>query len=141
MGHANSALDMPPPPPPPKPPPAPASSAGGTTTSKKPAKKWATVAVAEPEPDGPTVAVGDDMVVGVDEKAHGLVAPVDLPKPKVTRVCDDQARMGYISEAAHEYLDTADALDTKAALLADLVRKSSEQNQQLFFISALVSAC
>ena len=69
------------------------------------------------------------MVVGVNEKVHGLVAPEDLPKPKVTRVCDEQARLGYISEAAHEYLDTMDGLHAKATLLADLVRKSSEQDQ------------
>lgn len=139
--HGHNDCPMPPPPQPPPPPPAPSSGAGGISTATKPAKKWATVAVAEPEPDGPSVAVGDDMAVGIDEKVHGLVAPEDLPKPKVARVCDEQARLGYISEAAHEYLDTADGLSAKAALLADLVRKSSERDQQPLFVSVVVCAC
>ena len=112
------------------PPPPPVLPPGGATTAKQPPKKWATVAVPEPEPEHPSVAIGDDLVVGIGENAHGLLAPDDLPKPKVTRVCEEQARMGYISQASHEYLDTPDGLSAKAALLADLVRKSSEQDQQ-----------
>eukprot|EP01043_Picozoa_sp_COSAG02_P047154 COSAG02_NODE_4488_length_5300_cov_3.299366_4_plen_112_part_00 len=109
----------------------------------KTAKKWATVTVAEPEPDdgASCVAVGDDMVVGIDQNSHGLLAPDDLPMPKVSRVCDKQARMGYISEAAHEYLDTAEALSTKAALLANLVRKSSALAGPAACFSAPIAGC
>ena len=104
------------------PPPPPASCC-----SSPPAKKWATVTVPEPEvAASPTVAVGDDMSVGSGEKAHGLLAPEGLPLPQVARVCGEQARMGYISEAAHEYLDPPDALSAKAAVLAELVLKSRE---------------
>ena len=46
------------------------------------------------------------MCVNNFQEAHGRKGSKDWDMPKVARYCEDQARMGYQSMSAHEFLDT-----------------------------------
>lgn len=67
--------------------------------------------------------VGSSMQVDM-KAAHGLLAEVSWALPTVARVCSEQARPGYRTMLAHEYLDTDNVLKAKVKLVADLIRKS-----------------
>lgn len=56
--------------------------------------------------------------------AHGRLAPSGWALPTVARVCNDEARPGYRTMLAHEYLDSEDVLKAKVRLVADLIRES-----------------
>jgi len=76
------------------------------------------------EPSAPAeVVVGTPIPVGSAE-AHGRLGEATWPLPKIVRVCDDEARPGYQTMRAHEYLDEPDVLRAKVRGLADLVRRS-----------------
>lgn len=68
-------------------------------------------------------AVGNPIPVGSAE-AHGRLGDARWPLPKIVRVCNDEARPGYQTKRAHEYLDAPEVLSAKVRMLADLVRRS-----------------
>lgn len=70
-----------------------------------------------------TPTVGSSMQVDV-KAAHGLLGEVSWALPTVARVCSEQARPGYRTMLAHEYLDIEEVLKAKVKLVADLIRKS-----------------
>jgi len=56
--------------------------------------------------------------------AHGTLGNESWELPKVVRVCKDEARPGYKTMKAHEYLDDPIVLSEKVKVLADLIRRS-----------------
>jgi len=59
--------------------------------------------------------------------AHGRLGDDQWPMPRAVAQCADDARPGYNSCSAHEYLDEPDILEKKVALVAELIRKSSRR--------------
>lgn len=57
--------------------------------------------------------------------AHGCLGEVAWPLPKLARACGKEARPGYRTMPAHEYLDEPEVLRAKVCVLADLIRRSS----------------
>lgn len=55
---------------------------------------------------------------------HGALGNPSWPAPCLARACGDEARPGYKTMRAHEYLDDPDVLTAKVKVLADLVRRS-----------------
>ena len=104
----------------PTPPPAPPAAGPAGAAKPRAAKKWATVEAAQPEPA--PVAAAPPMT---QAQAHGLLGKAEWALPAIARHCDEQARMGYSTKRAHEYLDTPEVLAAKLDALAGLVRKSS----------------
>lgn len=60
------------------------------------------------------------------EIAHGFLGDPSWPLPRLAVRCDAEARPGYTSKKAHEYLDEPQVLAAKVKLLAQLIRKSSK---------------
>jgi NAD-dependent SIR2 family protein deacetylase len=58
-------------------------------------------------------------------RAHGQLGADDWAKPRLAVKCTDEARPGYNSCSAAEYLDEPDVLDKKVELVAQLIRQSS----------------
>lgn len=56
--------------------------------------------------------------------AHGTLGNVSWALPTLARPCREEARPGYKTMRAHEYLDEPDVLRAKVGLLADMVRRS-----------------
>jgi len=56
--------------------------------------------------------------------AHGVLADDSWPLPKLARASADDARPGYKTMTANEYVDEPDVLKAKVKALADLIRKS-----------------
>ena len=56
---------------------------------------------------------------------HGLLGEADWAPPTLAAFSDVEARPGYDSCKAHEYLDTPEVLAAKVSALAELVRKAS----------------
>merc|ERR1719487_113055 len=56
--------------------------------------------------------------------AHGVLADDSWPLPKLARASADDARPGYKTMSANEYLDEPDVLKAKVKALANLIRKS-----------------
>jgi NAD-dependent SIR2 family protein deacetylase len=74
-------------------------------------------------PREPNTEVGSS--IGVEPcMAHGALGDASWPLPKLVRACREDARPGYKTMKAHEYLDEDDVLRAKINLLADLVRRS-----------------
>jgi len=61
---------------------------------------------------------------GTPSAAHGRLGQASWPLPKLARACADEARPGYQTMRAHEYLDEPEVLRGKVGLLADLIRRS-----------------
>jgi NAD-dependent SIR2 family protein deacetylase len=59
------------------------------------------------------------------QAAHGALGEESWPLPKVACVSADEARPGYKTMGASEYLDEPDVLRAKVKKLATLIRKSS----------------
>jgi len=74
------------------------------------------------EPDA-APSVGTSMAVQV-HAMHGRLGDPAWAAPQLARACDDEARPGYKTKKAHEYLDVPEVLDKKVKLLAELMRKS-----------------
>jgi NAD-dependent SIR2 family protein deacetylase len=55
---------------------------------------------------------------------HGFLASRSWAPPQKTQHCDEDARPGYQTVKAHEYEDSAEVLQEKVQLLADLMTKS-----------------
>mmetsp|Transcript_70939 Transcript_70939/g.132685 ORF Transcript_70939/g.132685 Transcript_70939/m.132685 type:complete len:566 (-) Transcript_70939:169-1866(-) len=58
------------------------------------------------------------------EACHGRHGNPSWASPRVARACDEEARPGYKTKKAHEYLDVEDVLKAKIAALAGLIRRS-----------------
>lgn len=56
--------------------------------------------------------------------AHGVLGDLSWPMPKLARACDDEARPGYKTMLAHEYLDEPQVLQAKVKVLAGLILRS-----------------
>lgn len=56
--------------------------------------------------------------------AHGMLGDASWPLPKLARACDDEARPGYKTMLAHEYLDEPEVLRAKVKVLANLISQS-----------------
>jgi NAD-dependent SIR2 family protein deacetylase len=56
---------------------------------------------------------------------HGRLGDPGWAAPTIAKFCTKDARPGYKSRAAHEWLDQPDVLHAKVKLLADLVRRST----------------
>eukprot|EP01060_Flectonema_neradi_P026933 TRINITY_DN3657_c1_g2_i1.p1 TRINITY_DN3657_c1_g2~~TRINITY_DN3657_c1_g2_i1.p1 ORF type:complete len:289 (+),score=59.63 TRINITY_DN3657_c1_g2_i1:41-907(+) len=57
---------------------------------------------------------------------HGSLAMSSWKLPKVAAECAEQARPGYSSEEASEYLDSKETLLSKVKVLAKLIKKSKD---------------
>mmetsp|Transcript_118057 Transcript_118057/g.220649 ORF Transcript_118057/g.220649 Transcript_118057/m.220649 type:complete len:562 (-) Transcript_118057:199-1884(-) len=68
-------------------------------------------------------ALGTPISTGV-QSAHGRHGDASWPLPKLARACDDEARPGYRTMLAHEYLDEDEVLKAKVRLLASLILRS-----------------
>jgi len=55
---------------------------------------------------------------------HGTNGDSSWPKPEIAVKCDEDARPGYATKKAHEYLDTPEVLKAKVKLLAEMINKS-----------------
>eukprot|EP01059_Diplonema_ambulator_P035550 TRINITY_DN8396_c0_g1_i1.p1 TRINITY_DN8396_c0_g1~~TRINITY_DN8396_c0_g1_i1.p1 ORF type:complete len:294 (+),score=48.05 TRINITY_DN8396_c0_g1_i1:35-883(+) len=55
---------------------------------------------------------------------HGTEGRPEWAEPRMVVECKEEARPGYNSMDASEYLDTADVLKEKVKVLADMIRKS-----------------
>jgi len=71
----------------------------------------------------PSPAVGTAMA-SEPISAHGLLGDPAWPMPRIARACGEEARPGYKSMQAHEYLDEPEVLKAKVKLLAHLIRRS-----------------
>lgn len=58
------------------------------------------------------------------QAAHGVLAEDSWPLPKFSRVSADEARPGYKSMGASEFLDEPDVLRAKVKKLASMIRRS-----------------
>lgn len=58
--------------------------------------------------------------------AHGFLGDRSWPLPRRVVRCDDLARPGYDSKAAHEFLDEPEVLKAKMAVVADLIRRAKK---------------
>jgi hypothetical protein len=58
------------------------------------------------------------------EEMHGFKGSPEWPPPVKITHCDSEARPGYASKLAHEYEDTAEVLQAKVVLLAQMIRAS-----------------
>lgn len=56
---------------------------------------------------------------------HGFRGDVNWIPPRMTKYCAHEARPGYTSELAHEYLDEPEVLEQKVQLLATMIKSSS----------------
>jgi len=56
--------------------------------------------------------------------AHGFFGDTTWALPTLARACDDEARPGYKTMRAHEYLDEPEVLRAKVKVLADMIRRS-----------------
>lgn len=56
--------------------------------------------------------------------AHGLLGDPSWPMPRIARACGEEARPGYKTKQAHEFLDEPEVLRAKVKLLVELVRRS-----------------
>jgi NAD-dependent SIR2 family protein deacetylase len=56
---------------------------------------------------------------------HGFLGDQSWEAPVLVTECNEDARPGYQTKKAHEYLDTPEVLSAKIKLLADLIRKSN----------------
>ena len=65
-----------------------------------------------------------DSFVGSHVEKHGHMGLLAWPSPKLVTFCQVQARPGYRTCEAHEYLEEPSVLSDKAALLAKLLKKS-----------------
>jgi len=75
---------------------------------------------------GVTVSEEADALVGspipaTPAVAHGRFGNASWSLPALVRACKEEARPGYKSMKAHEYLDDPDVLQEKVRVLADLV--------------------
>jgi NAD-dependent SIR2 family protein deacetylase len=59
--------------------------------------------------------------------AHGLLGAHEWVKPRMVVQCSDEARPGYNTCSAAEYVDEFDVFDKKVQIVADLIRKSSHR--------------
>merc|ERR1719183_899977 len=57
--------------------------------------------------------------------AHGTLGSASWSLPTLARACREEARPGYKTMKAHEYLDDPQVLQAKVRTLADLVRRSN----------------
>jgi len=57
--------------------------------------------------------------------AHGAFADESWPLPKLARGSADEARPGYKTMSANEYVDEPEVLKAKVKVLADLIRRSN----------------
>merc|ERR1719478_1553139 len=57
-------------------------------------------------------------------QAHGTLGYGSWALPTLARACREDARPGYKTMKAHEYLDDPSTLKAKVGVLADLVRRS-----------------
>lgn len=76
-----------------------------------------------PDAEQPAPAVGTP-IESDPTGAHGRLGQASWPLPKLARACTDEARPGYQTMRAHEYLDEPEVLRSKVRLLADLLRRS-----------------
>lgn len=70
-----------------------------------------------------TIDVQSELEGSLGQK-HGLLGNASWTAPQLATRAQDLARPGYDTSLAHEYLDTADVLREKVALLASLIRKA-----------------
>lgn len=57
--------------------------------------------------------------------AHGWMGKVEWALPTLARACEEEARPGYKTMKAHEYLEHPEVLKEKVKLLASLIRRSA----------------
>jgi len=80
--------------------------------------------------EAPSSASSAPMVEGAPmcgvsmEAMHGRYGDASWAAPHLARCCEDEARPGYKTKKAHEYLDHDDVLQAKVRVLADLIRRS-----------------
>jgi NAD-dependent SIR2 family protein deacetylase len=63
-------------------------------------------------------------LVGAWEEIHGFRGSEKWQAPKLAVYCDEEARPGYDTKKAHEYLDSDEVFAEKIKLLADLIKQS-----------------
>lgn len=73
--------------------------------------------------DDPEPAVGSSIPCGA-AAAHGRLGHAGWPLPTLARACCEEARPGYKTMSAHEYLDSEEVLRSKVKVVADLIRRS-----------------
>ncbi|CAE7304548.1 Sirt6 [Symbiodinium sp. KB8] len=72
----------------------------------------------EPEPEVGSILDADP------QSAHGFLGDPNWPLPRLASACNEEARPGYKTMKAHEYLDEPAVLKAKVKLLADLIARS-----------------
>ncbi|CAE7041357.1 SRT1 [Symbiodinium sp. CCMP2592] len=72
----------------------------------------------EPEPEVGSILDADP------QSAHGFLGDPNWPLPRLASACNEEARPGYKTMKAHEYLDEPEVLKAKVKLLADLITRS-----------------
>mmetsp|Transcript_50662 Transcript_50662/g.120941 ORF Transcript_50662/g.120941 Transcript_50662/m.120941 type:complete len:551 (-) Transcript_50662:227-1879(-) len=78
----------------------------------------------EPVDTTPEPAPGSPMPATNAKVAHGFLGDPSWPMPSLVRACSEDARPGYKTMKAHEYMDQPEVLRAKVKLLADLIRRS-----------------
>uniref|UniRef100_A0A6U1UMB0 UBP-type domain-containing protein n=2 Tax=Trieres chinensis TaxID=1514140 RepID=A0A6U1UMB0_TRICV len=80
--------------------------------------------VEKSDDESPALEKGGAMKDVPWKSMHGFMGSPDWDPPVIATVCDSEARPGYRTMRAHEYLDTQRTLRAKVALLASWIRKA-----------------
>mmetsp|Transcript_8022 Transcript_8022/g.17900 ORF Transcript_8022/g.17900 Transcript_8022/m.17900 type:complete len:563 (+) Transcript_8022:95-1783(+) len=72
----------------------------------------------------PQTQTQDSVLQAPKDACHGRFGDPEWAAPRLVRACDEEARPGYKTKKAHEYLDEEDVLRAKVKALANLIRRS-----------------
>lgn len=74
----------------------------------------------------PLPSIGTPLQSASSAALHGRLGEAAWEAPRLARACEQEARPGYKTKLAHEYMDTPEVLDKKIKMLADLLRRSKQ---------------
>jgi NAD-dependent SIR2 family protein deacetylase len=66
----------------------------------------------------------EEFLIAPWEEIHGFKGSEKWQAPKLAVYCDEDARPGYNTKKAHEYLDSDEVFQEKIKLLAEMIKKS-----------------